>query len=85
MNGDMNPDGPLLDMLEVAGGVVHEYHGRRLVRHFGDPEAEYGAATEGVAVFDRSHRTRLTVSGRAPGQMLNGILTGTMPVPPSVV
>ena len=85
MSGEEAPGGPLLDMLEAAGGVLHDYHGSRLVRHFGDPEAEYRAATEDVAVFDRSHRTRLTVSGRAPGQMLNGILTGTLPVPPSVV
>ena len=44
---------------------------------------EYVAAAERVAVFDRSHRTRLLVSGRAPGKMLNGILTGTIPAPPS--
>jgi folate-binding protein YgfZ len=61
------------------GGSVADYHGRRLVRHFGDPSAEYAAATTAAAVFDRSHRGRLTVSGRAPLQMLNGVLTGTMP------
>jgi folate-binding protein YgfZ len=72
-------ESPLLPLLREAGGVVTEYHGGRLIRHFGDPGAEYRAATEGVAVFDRGHRTRLVVSGRAPGQMLNGILTGLMP------
>lgn len=75
---------PLLDAMVAAGGVVADYHGRRLVRHFGDPSGEYAAATEGVAVFDRSHRTRLTVSGRGPLQMLNGVLTGTMPPPPTM-
>lgn len=72
-------ESPLLPSLEKAGGVIAEYHGRRLVRHFGEPHAEYAAATEGVAVFDRSHRVRLTISGRSPGQMLNGVLTGRLP------
>jgi len=70
---------PLLPTLEAEGGVVGDYHGLRLVRHFGDPAAEYEAATTGAVVFDRSHRARLMVSGRSPGQMLNGVLTGAMP------
>ena len=28
-------ESPLLETLIEAGGVVGEYHGRRLVRHFG--------------------------------------------------
>ena len=51
-------------------------------RHHGDPAAEYEAAIHRLAVFDRSHRTRLTVRGRAPGQMLKGVLTGVMPPAP---
>ena len=74
---------PLLETMAERGAVVATYHDSRVVRHFGDPAAEYAAATEGVAVFDRSHRTRLRVSGRAPGQMLNGVLTGTIPVAPA--
>jgi folate-binding protein YgfZ len=66
-----------------AGTVTGVYHGVSVVRHFGDPEGEYRAATEGVAVFDRSHRTRLTVAGRAPRQMLNGVLTGALPEAPT--
>lgn len=73
---------PLLDRLLERGGVPHDYHGQRLVRHFGDPAQEYVAATEGVAVFDRSHRTRLSVTGRSPGQMMSGVLTGTIPAEP---
>lgn len=72
----------LLPTLSEAGGVTGDYHGRTLVRHFGDPAGEYAAATDGAAVFDRSHRTRLVVKGKAPGQMLNGILTGTLPTGP---
>ena len=42
----------------------------------------YGAAAEGLALFDRSARTRLRVYGRAPRQMLDGIVTGTLPLAP---
>lgn len=45
--------------------------------------AEYEAATRAMAVFDRSRRTRLVVKGRAPGRMLEGVLTGRMPPAPS--
>jgi len=74
---------PLLPSLLEAGGIATEYHGRTAIRHFGDPSAEYGAAAESTAVFDRSHRARLVISGRSPGQMLNGVLTGRMPGVPS--
>jgi folate-binding protein YgfZ len=72
----------LLDTLLDHGGVGADYHGETLVRHFGDPHAEYVAATGGAAVFDRSHRTRMSVIGRSPRRMLNGILTGTVPAGP---
>ena len=75
--------GALRLALEQAGAVAGDYHGRTLVRHFGDPAAEYAEATTGLAVFDRSHRVRLAVKGRAPGKMLSGVLTGTMPRPPA--
>lgn len=68
--------------MRSQGGVTGDYHGQTLVRHFGDPHGEYVAATEKVAVFDRTHRTRLSVTGRSPRQMLNGILTGTIPAAP---
>jgi folate-binding protein YgfZ len=77
------PESPLLRAVVEAGGVVAEHHDRGLVRHFGDPSREYQAATKAAAVIDRSYRTRLTVSGRAPRQMLNGVLTGRMPTPPT--
>jgi len=73
------------DVMEAAGGVSADYHGRRLMRHFGDPAGSYEAATSGAVVFDRSHRSRLVVAGRAPGQMLDGILTGRMPTAPAQV
>ena len=74
---------PLWQEMEAAGGVPADYHGRRLMRHFGDPAGSYEAATSSAVVFDRSHRSRLVVTGRAPGQMLDGILTGRMPAAPA--
>ncbi|TVP53679.1 MAG: aminomethyl transferase family protein [Gemmatimonadales bacterium] len=42
----------------------------------------YAAAHDGVALIDSgAGRTRLKVEGRAPEQMLTGILSGTMPPP----
>lgn len=73
---------PLLEPMVAEGGVVADHHGRAVVRHLGDPAGEYRAAMVGLAVFDRSHRVRMTVSGRAPRQMLDGILTGTIPAAP---
>ena len=53
--------------------------------HAGRHADEYGAATRALAIFDRSDRTRLAVRGRAPGQMLKGILSGLMPPAPSTL
>ena len=77
----MTPSSIWTDM-EAAGGIASDYHGRSLMRHFGDPAGEYQAATMKVAVFDRSHRARLAITGRSPSQMLNGILTGRLPSAP---
>lgn len=50
-----------------------------------DPSPAYRAATEGLALFDGDDRALFTVTGRSPTQMLNGVLTGTMPPVPSEV
>ncbi|MCG6956450.1 MAG: hypothetical protein LJF04_10730 [Gemmatimonadetes bacterium] len=47
-----------------------------------EPPTGYDTAVEAAATIDRSLRTRLRVRGRAPAQMLNGILTGTLPAAP---
>ena len=47
-----------------------------------DAPPGYDAAVGSAALFDRSYRTRLSVKGRAPRQMLDGILTGTIPPEP---
>lgn len=56
-----------------------ESRGARVVRHWGDPPAEWRAATEGVALRDRSHRGRLRFHGRQPAAMLAGVITGRIP------
>ena len=56
-----------------------ELRGADVVRHYGDPPGEWTAATESVAMRDRSHRVRLLLHGRAPASMLKGVVTGRMP------
>ncbi|HZD05480.1 MAG TPA: hypothetical protein VE173_11190, partial [Longimicrobiales bacterium] len=70
---------------EAAGAVFGLVRGVERARHYGDPEAEYRAATEGVAVADRSFRARLAVHGRAPARMLDGIITASVPGGPSQI
>ncbi|NIP60445.1 MAG: hypothetical protein GWM92_18855 [Gemmatimonadetes bacterium] len=62
-----------------APARTQELRGVRVARHFGDPAAEYEAAREGAGIVDRSHRRRWKVRGRAPGRMLDGILTCAIP------
>ncbi|MBW3535677.1 MAG: hypothetical protein KY453_10770 [Gemmatimonadetes bacterium] len=45
------------------------------------PPGGYREALEGVALIDRSARRRLRMSGRAPTQMLQGIVTNRVPPP----
>ncbi|TVP48222.1 MAG: aminomethyl transferase family protein [Gemmatimonadales bacterium] len=47
-------------------------------RPAGDPSGAPG----GAALFDRSDRVRILLEGRAPAQMLHGLVTGTIPGPP---
>ncbi|MYC91149.1 MAG: aminomethyl transferase family protein [Gemmatimonadetes bacterium] len=51
-------------------------------RHYGDPAAEYRAAVDGCGVVVRADRRLLRVHGRAPVQMLNGIVTSRIPEAP---
>lgn len=67
---------------EESGTAFVHLHGQDIIRHHGDPEAEYRAATEGVAVRDRSHRKQWAFTGRQPLEMLSGIVTGVMPPAP---
>ena len=51
-------------------------------RHYGDPAGEYRAATEGCGLVIRDDRRLLRVHGRAPVQMLDGIVTSRIPQAP---
>jgi len=46
------------------------------------PAGDPSAAPAGAALFDRSSRVRILLEGRAPAQMLHGLVTGTIPAPP---
>ena len=59
--------------------VMGALRGAQVARHFGDPAGEWAAATTGAALRDRSHRSRWTVTGRQPGAMLHGVVTGRIP------
>lgn len=68
----------------VAGAAPGAAEGARPGprRHYGDPGREYRAAVQGCGVVWRGDRRLLRVYGRAPAQMLNGILTCRVPEPP---
>lgn len=46
------------------------------------PPAEHESATSGCAVFRRNDRSLLRAWGRAPRQMLHGMITNSIPEPP---
>ncbi|MEJ2538669.1 MAG: glycine cleavage T C-terminal barrel domain-containing protein [Gemmatimonadota bacterium] len=66
---------------EESGVSFQRVAGVDVIQNFGDPEAEYRAAVEGVAVRDRGHRAQWSFSGRQPVEMLAGVVTGRMPDP----
>ena len=66
------------------GAVYGRVRGVEVPRHYGDPGAEYQASRKGLAIRDRSHRTRLLVLGGAPITVFQGVLTGRMPGAPVV-
>jgi folate-binding protein YgfZ len=70
---------------DQAGAVWGTVRGCEVPRRYGDPAGEYVAAHEAMAVRDRSHRVRVRVSGRQPGGMLKGIVTGRLPSSPTLV
>ena len=74
--------GELNELLRERGAIFAGRDGERIPRHFGDPRREYGAATEGCGVVGRGDRRLVRVHGRAPRQMLHGILTNRIPEPP---
>ena len=74
--------GGLHELLQARGAIFAGQGDGRTPRHFGDPGGEYRAATESCGVVHRGDRRLLRVHGRAPRQMLHGILTNRIPEPP---
>ncbi|MDE2874808.1 MAG: hypothetical protein OXU69_07485 [Gemmatimonadota bacterium] len=74
--------GGLHELLREGGAVFAGHGDERTPRHFGDPRREYREAMESCGVVHRADRRLLRVHGRAPRQMLHGILTNRIPEPP---
>ncbi len=72
----------LTDIHTNLGAIVGSMNGHSVVRHYGDPSGEYQSAMTRAIVVDNSHMGLLRVHGRAPRQMLQGILTNSVPDPP---
>ena len=74
--------GGLHELLRERGAIFAGHGEGRTPRHFGDPRGEHREATEACGVVHRGDRRLLRVHGRAPRQMLHGILTNRIPEPP---
>jgi len=74
--------GDLFELLRARGAVFAGRGGERTPRDFGDPRGEYRAATSACGIVHRADRRLVRVHGRAPRQMLHGILTNRIPEPP---
>jgi folate-binding protein YgfZ len=77
----MSDPRPLEDLQAAAGALFAEARGQRVARHFGDPEGEYRAAVEGVALLETAPTVPVVISGRQPAEMIQGVMTNTVPDP----
>lgn len=66
----------LRDLHASAGAVFTKRHGWMLPAHYGDAEREYGALRERAAVADRSHGSRLMVTGTDAADLLAAAFPG---------
>ena len=61
--------------LHAGGATVGDVGGRSVVLAYGSVAAEYEALQSRAAVFDRSHRGRIRVSGERAAEMVAGLVT----------
>jgi folate-binding protein YgfZ len=61
--------------LHTSGKTVGDVSGRSVVLAYGSVAAEYEALHARAALFDRSHRGRLRVSGDRAAEMVAGLVT----------
>jgi len=66
---------PLHDVTSQAGATFVEEAGWQVPRDFGDPAAEYTLAREEAAVFDVSHRGKVSLAGPDAGRFLHNLCT----------
>jgi folate-binding protein YgfZ len=60
---------------DAEPGAVTDIAGQPVALHFGDAEAEYRVLHSGAALFDRSHRVRVRVSGPKAAETVTGLVT----------
>lgn len=66
----------LRDMHAAAGATFGVVDGWSLPLHYGDPRIEYRALRERAVVADRSHRSRIIVSGTDAAEVLDATFSG---------
>ncbi len=66
----------LRELHTAAGGVMYERSGWNVPREYGDMEGEYAAIREGVAIIDRSHTSRVLVTGTDALDVLKEVMEG---------
>jgi folate-binding protein YgfZ len=64
---------PLIEVHRAAGARIGEYSGVALPEAFSELEREYGAAREGVAIFDTGWHAFLALTGRDRVKYLHAI------------
>jgi aminomethyltransferase len=63
--------------VHVGAGAAFALRGEwSLPDHFGDPVAEYGALRTSAVLFDRSHRSRILVTGTDASELLAAVFQG---------
>ena len=62
---------PAWNLQESAGAKPMHIAGWKIAAHYGDPEAEYRAATAGVGLMDVSFLTKVTAAGKDHVEYLN--------------
>ncbi len=67
---------PFQSVHEKLGARFGPFHGWLLPEHYGDPETERRALSEGSAAFDLSSFGRLSLAGDVEGQSLMDLLDG---------
>ena len=68
----------LADLHTEAGASMLRINGFELPAHYGDPDAERSALSNGCGLVDRSWISRLELRGADRGRFLNGLVTSNV-------